>query len=378
MTAAARPDRPDAALDLFHGTRLLVPFLAAAAAVSALVFDGDSYGVESVVAVAAVIPFVLWAWRPSFGALPLAVVTVVAVVVALRGGDLEPTAFMLSCAAVVAGSFEDSRGRLAIESVLLVGAPWFVWVVFFDDFFAGIWTLGILLPLLLTRSDRRQQLLAHELTEARAELADQRVLEERRRIARDVHDSVGHGLAAVLLHITAARHVVRRDPDDADASLAEAEAVGRRSMLELRDTLGLLRTGDRSGQAEPSSPVPDASSLADLGVEIIGDVDRLDPQVGRTLHRVAEEAFANARRHAPDASTSAHLDVGAERAVLTIESCGPRRPPTPEDAHRPRYGIVGMSERMAAIGGALDAGPTDSGWVVRASVPVTGRPVADR
>ena len=98
------------------------------------------------------------------------------------------------------------------------------------------------------------------------------MLEERRRIARDVHDSVGHGLAAVLLHVTGARHVLRRDVDAADEALAEAERVGRRSMQELRETLGLLRSGTDDGfGAGPAQPVP---NFDDAGATTCGDASR--------------------------------------------------------------------------------------------------------
>jgi len=370
MSAAARPDRTQLALEIFRGERTITPVLAAASAVLALTTDVDGHGWLSVLVVGAVAPFVVWAWRPSVGVLPVVASSVAVVVIVTRGGDYEPATFYLSVAAVIVGSFEDSRARFLIEGVVLVGTPGFIWLVFFSDYFAALWTLGIALPLLLTRAGRKQQLLAYDLAEAKAALADQRVAEERRRIARDVHDSVGHGLAAMLLHLTAARHVLRRDVDDADESLAEAEAVGKRAIVELRETLGLLRSASDADDT-PCQPAPDATHLAELGVEIVGDVARLDARVGRSLHRVAAEAFANARRHAPAAATTACLDVGDERAVLTVVSRGPLQPQPGDDAARPRYGIVGMSERLAAVGGALDVGPTDDGWLVRATVPVS-------
>src|SRR5581483_12475897 len=139
------------------------------------------------------------------------------------------------------------------------------------------------------------------------ELAEQAMLEERRRIARDVHDFVGHGLAAVMLQVTSARHVLRRDPTAAEEALRVAEEVGRRSMRELRRTVAVLRSDDEDG-AGVAPPVPAAEEIPalveearagglDLELEIRGELAELDPGVGLALYRIAQEALANAARH---------------------------------------------------------------------------------
>lgn len=251
-------------------------------------------------------------------------------VVATRDGELEASLFMVSVAATIVGAYEPDRRAFVAGAIMLAATP--IGGAGFDNqTSAGIWIMGIVLPLALSRAGRQQLQLAHELATTRAALADQRVLEERRRIARDVHDSVGHGLAAVLLHITGARHVLRRDLDAADQALAEAENVGRRSMRELRETLGVLRavTSDRTADRTSDGllpPVPDMEDLAGDEVwsrfSVTGDVSRIDPITATSLHRVAEEAFANAGRHAPDATTAAVLDVRDDHVVMTIESFG--------------------------------------------------------
>ena len=105
----------------------------------------------------------------------------------------------------------------------------------------GIWIMGIAFPWALGRLAARQSEMAIELDATRRDLAQQALLEERRRIARDVHDLVGHGLAAVMLQVTSARHVLHRDPAAAEEALRSAEDVGRRNMKELRRTVALLR-----------------------------------------------------------------------------------------------------------------------------------------
>jgi signal transduction histidine kinase len=183
----------------------------------------------------------------------------------------------------------------------------------------------------------------------------------------------------MLLHVTGARHVLRRDPDQADQAMADAEAVGRRSMEELRRTLHLLRAPQAEPVAEP--PLPAAGDIAaavetaraagvDAEFRLVGDLGRIDPIVGLSLHRVVEEALANARRHAPRAVTDVVLTVEPEGVVLTVDSVGPIVDGKPEDPDRPCYGIVGMRERMGSIGGDLEAGPTATGWSVRCRAPL--------
>jgi signal transduction histidine kinase len=348
----------------FADLRVLAPVAATVSFVGAIVVEPSTAG-HTALAAAAAACFIVWAVRMPASPLALVITSTVLVVASMTGGDLEPALFMLAVAATVAGSLEESRARFAVEAVVLAAAPTVATFVVDDELATATWTAGMMLPLALTRVSRHQELLSKQLADA---LADQMVTDERRRIARDVHDSVGHGLAAMLLHITGARHVLHRDTASADQALAEAEEIGRRSLLELRRTLGLLRADDASAAASgPAAPVPDGARLASLGIEIVGDTSRLDSLAATSLHRVAEEALANARQHAAGPA-QARLVVGDDRAVLTVESSGHALHADGDD--RPHYGIVGMSERMAAVGGELAAGPTPTGWLVRASAPI--------
>jgi signal transduction histidine kinase len=111
----------------------------------------------------------------------------------------------------------------------------------------------------------------------------------------------------------------------------------------------------------------------DVDFTLEGDVGRIDPIVGLSLHRVADEALDNARRHAPRAATDVLLKVEDHAVVLVVESVGPLGAEEgfpSRNADRPRYGVVGMRERMAAVGGNLEAGPTPTGWVVRCRAPL--------
>jgi signal transduction histidine kinase len=365
--------------DLFPAS---IAVLAVLTSVLAIATQPGTAG-ENLVAAVAAVPLVVWARWPRLPTLAVVVLVGVAELFALGSGELEPLLFMVSLAAVVVGARESSPVAAAAGGMLAVATPVVVELVHHAEIAVGIWVLGVVLPLCLGRIDKARVELGSQLFEARQQLARQAVLDERRRVARDVHDLVGHGLAAVMLQVTGARHVLRRDPDAADEALAEAEAVGRRNLHELGRTLSLLRSiGEgEGGPGGAAPPVPDLGDIAravdaarsagvDAEFRSEGDVARVDPIVGLCLYRVAEEALANVARHAPGAMTDVKLTVDDDQVALVVESMGPSAAADPEDADRPRYGLIGMRERMATIGGEFDAGPTPAGWLVRCRAPI--------
>jgi signal transduction histidine kinase len=368
-----------------EGLRRLVPLGALVTAIGAVLSEPGTRA-ENLVAFAAVVPFFVWAryWR-SMPTLLLIGSTAAALFFCLSSGHLEALIFLLCVAGAAVGGWESSQRAVVVAVAIGVSTPVAIEKLFPDGVLFGVWIMGFLLSLLLPRGFRRQIQLVTELATAREEIARQVALDEKRAIARDVHDLVGHGLAAVLLHVTGARHLLRRDPDAADEALADAEAVGRRSLQELRRTLGVLRATDGEDAAAP--PLPSAGDLAtavdrargaglDVTLRIDGDVTGVDPVVGLSVHRVAEEALANALRHAPRAVTDVVLLVDGENdaVTLTVESVGPLQAPDPADAERPRFGLIGMRERTAAVGGELEVGPTATGWAVRCRVPLAAVP----
>jgi signal transduction histidine kinase len=279
--------------------------------------------------------------------------------------------------AFAAGFWASSRAKAAALGLLALAAP--VGTALIQDpaeISLGIWLLGIAFPWVVGRAAAGQRQLMEELEASRRELAQQAVLDERRRIARDVHDLVGHGLAAVMLQLTSARHVLRRDPAAAEEALYSAEEVGRRSMGELRRTVALLRS-DEAGVAPPlpsATEIPELVGEARAGGLLVelhkrGDLSRIGPSVGVALYRITQEALANAARHAPRARTVLTLEVAPERASLVAETTGPVGTGVTA-RERPRYGLIGMRERASAIGGDFAAGPTPEGWRVSCGVPL--------
>src|SRR5262249_2353291 len=160
----------------------------------------------------------------------------------------EPLMFEASLLAFVVGRWSESLPGSAALGLLAAAAPIVVSVTETDgNISVGIWLFGIVFPWVIGRTSLRHARLAGQLDAARRELAGQAMREGRGTVARDVHDFVGHGLAAVMLQVTSARHVLRRDPAAAEEALRSAEEVGRQSMRELRRTVALLRSDGEEG-----------------------------------------------------------------------------------------------------------------------------------
>jgi signal transduction histidine kinase len=312
----------------------------------------------------------------------VALAVLVPAVVVQRSGAHEPLMFEASVLAFIVGRWSSSLAIAVVLGLLAVAAPVVVGVIETrGNISVGIWILGIAFPWVIGRAILRQSRLAAQLEATRRELAQQTMLEERRRIARDVHDFVGHGLAAMMLQVTSARHVLRRDPAAAEEALQSAEDVGRRSMTELRRTVALLRS-DEDGGVPP--PVPSAIEIPGLvdraragGLPVTlrmrGDLASIDAGVGVAVYRIAQEALANAARHAPRARTELRIELSEEHVSLVAETTGPILPVPEADAQRSRYGLIGMRERATALGGELTAGPTAQGWRVSCRLPLQDR-----
>jgi signal transduction histidine kinase len=330
-----------------------------------------------------VVPVVAWSvWAFGRG-VPLAAASpaiVVPVIVMQRSGELEPDMFNVSLLAFAAARWSPSVAAAASLGLLAAATPVLVAVVQDPmEVATGIWVVAVVFIWVVGRAVARQERLVVELEDTRRQLARQALLDERRRIARDVHDFVGHGLAAVMLQVTSARHVLRRDAGAAEEALRSAEDVGRRSMQELRRTLTLLRSDDEEQSASAADPtaseIPalvDHAQAGGLAVELRmqGDFLRIPPAVGAALYRIAQEALANAARHAPRARTTIWLELADGRVALVAETHGAVAAESRSEGARPHYGLTGMQERATALGGEFAAGPTPDGWRVSCELPM--------
>jgi signal transduction histidine kinase len=237
------------------------------------------------------------------------------------------------------------------------------------------WTAANAFTFAMGLTLRSQRALIDQLQEARGALAEQAVAEERRRIARELHDLAGHTLASMVLHVTGARHVLHRDPAEAERALEDAEQVGRTSLDQIRATVAALRTDERGTDAAlaTSAEVPDlVDSYRRAGLRVDLDVDpaasALEGPLGTAVHRIIQEALANIARHAPTNRAAVSIRTAGGEVRLRVEDHG--RPPAPGDGSALHFGVVGMRERARALGGELSAGPHDHGWKVEAHLPL--------
>ncbi|MGW9213985.1 sensor histidine kinase [Embleya sp. NPDC055664] len=219
-----------------------------------------------------------------------------------------------------------------------------------------------------------------QVTLNRRLLAERAVTEERRRIARELHDIVAHHITTMYLMSGGARATLARDPEIAREALVTLESSGRTALREMRQLLGVLRSTDAAEDA-PSEPQPGIreidrllaeSRAAGLPVEFeaLGEPRRVPLAIGLTLYRIVQEALTNARRHAGDARVFVRLEYRSD--LVAVEVC--------DDGDAGRggtavvgggYGLLGMRERVAVHGGVLETGRRpEGGFRVAALVPL--------
>jgi signal transduction histidine kinase len=223
----------------------------------------------------------------------------------------------------------------------------------------------------LRRSTR--QVLADQEARHGAETA---VLEERQRIARELHDVVAHHMSVIAIQAEAAPYKVPDPPPELAESFAEIRASALEGLTELRRVLGVLRTGD-----EPqTAPQPGLERLEEvlasargggLTIEVssTGEASTLPQGVALSAHRILQEALSNAMKHAPGAAVSVEIGYRTDELRLRVVN-GPGTAPRPVAESGGGHGLVGMRERVIMLGGTLAAGPEpDGGFAVAAVLP---------
>jgi signal transduction histidine kinase len=242
----------------------------------------------------------------------------------------------------------------------------------------------------LTAELHEAALRAEEEREAQAARA---VADERRRIAREMHDVVAHSVSVMVVQAGGARRILERDPDRAAEAARLIERTGRGALLEMRRLLGVLGTADEPAAMAPQPTLDELSGLVErakaaglpVTFAVEGEPRPLPAGAEAAVFRVVQEALTNALKHAgsaptdvllrwaPDALEVVVADRGPAPAAASrpggVPSGGPPSPSLPSGGH----GIVGMRERVRVYGGSLSALPRpDGGFVVRARLPLDG------
>ncbi|HEY2965180.1 MAG TPA: histidine kinase [Actinomycetota bacterium] len=241
---------------------------------------------------------------------------------------------------------------LAAWLLVIIGAGWFVRV-------------------------RRERIA--EASRMREEERLRRTSEERLRIARELHDALGHQLSLINVQSGVALHLNEELPEQTRASLTAIKEASKEALGELRSVLEILRQG---GEPAPRTPALTLDRLDDLasqaktaGLEVRTETDGetrpLPFGVESAAFRIIQEALTNVTRHARGATATVHVTYGADDLIVEIDDDG--RGPAAPNATGGGKGILGMRERAAALGGALEAGPRqEGGFHVKATLPLDG------
>ena len=264
------------------------------------------------------------------------------------------------------------------------------------EVFLSLGLLAVVLPGLLgayvqTRRAYTAELVdrADRLAREREERARRAVIDERTRIARELHDEAAHHLSSIVVQAGAAERIVEDDPEAAREALRFIRTQGKDTLDSMRQLIGVLRSDREADSRRPQPTLTRLPSLLDearaAGADVswtqLGQPRPLPLTVDLAAYRTIQEGINNARRHAPGAPV--HVRLHYLDGQIDVEVVN-RAPPDVSDAVEGRsgpddradggYGLVGLRERAEFVGGWLDAGPTtDRGWRLRASLPTPDR-----
>lgn len=237
---------------------------------------------------------------------------------------------------------------------------------------------------------RRAQLAGLRERAARLEIErDQRTklaaATERTRVAREMHDIVGHNLSVMITLADAGGYAADVTPERGKEALGLIAETGRQALGELRRMLGVLREQADPPELNPQPGIADIAALCTriraAGPQLLyrttGDVDALDRGIQLTIYRIVQEALTNTLKHAgADTQAQLALTVAGTELRIDIQDTGPSRGTRqPGPSNKEGHGLVGMTERAALYGGTVHAGPrADGGWIVQATFRLSALP----
>ena len=239
---------------------------------------------------------------------------------------------------------------------------------------------------LVRRLEFQRQLLAGALAaQVREQATRERalLLDERARIARELHDVVAHAVSVMVVQAGAARFALGTDEDEVRERLLSVETTGRSAVDDLRRLLDLLRADEQNQPLDDDDvgPAPGLGRLDELvdslqraGLPVRLETDglpaELPPMLDVTAYRVVQEALTNVLKHSAAQWVRVQVRAGADVVVLEVADGGPARGAGDRPDRPGGQGLVGMRERVALFGGRLEAGPAGQGWRVRAELPL--------
>ncbi len=257
---------------------------------------------------------------------------------------------------------------------------------------AAAWLLGRFVGDRRTYAARLEERTA-ELEQAREELARRAVVEERLRIARELHDVVAHAISVIAVQAGVGAHVATQQPEEAHKALAAVEATSRTALNELRRLLGVLRQGDQDGEPHDSlAPVPGLAALdalvAQVGeaglavrLRVEGTRPQVPPGVDLSAYRIVQEALTNVLKHAGPARAQVVVCYGEREVTVEVSddgrgaAAGDAAGGVAADRAGTGHGLVGVRERVALFGGDLEVGSRPGGgFRVAARLPFEGGP----
>lgn len=241
----------------------------------------------------------------------------------------------------------------------------------------GIFFFGLLggTPWIFGRLIRRRRLREAELDRARR-AAEAAVVEERARVARELHDVVGHALGVITLQAEGAGRLLAEDPEEVAAALAAIASTSRDALVEMRRLVALLRASDDAPGRAPApglarlQPLVEHVRAAGLPVELVieGEPRPLPAGIDLSAFRIVQEGLTNALKHAGQATATVCVRYGEDELVVEVLDSGSSTPPAESTAG---HGLVGMRERVGLYGGRLEAGTVPGeGYALRASLPL--------
>lgn len=251
--------------------------------------------------------------------------------------------------------------------------------------FAFQWLAGVAIYLFIAgiiRTSGERAKLIKKLEAAQKELERSRqrdtelaALQERERLARDLHDSLGHALVTLSVQLEAVQRLYKVEPERASAQLDELKTLTRASMDDLRRSLAGLRTpglGERHLSQALQALSVDVGQRAHLEIKchVAEEANRLSPALAEALWRIAQEALTNIERHASARNVGLRLDIRDQTAFLSVKDDG-RGLPTDAEKQPGHYGLRGMRERVEGLGGTLTfSGNGQGGTLVEAKLPI--------